>query len=110
MPTVHTGDDIAFEVSLTQDNAAFVIDASATVKASIVHDHTATATGPVTCSSGTTGADWPAGIVVVVFPAALSATIPHGRSTLEIQVNDPAGSGITTFTVQDIVVLRDFVE
>lgn len=110
MPSIHTGDDVTFEVTLTQNNEVFQIDSGATVEASLIHDYTATAVGPVVCDSGAVGASWSAGVVVVVFPAATSATFPHGRSTLEIQVDDPAGSGITTWKIPDIVVLRDFVE
>ena len=42
---------------------------------------------PLTAQSAATpGANWAAGIVAVLFPKALTATLPHGEVLLEIQV------------------------
>lgn len=101
MISIYTGDDVALTISLLRNGASFAIDPGATVRAALVQGDTIT--GPVTLSSGASGADWTQSIVTVEIPAATTATAPLGVNKLEIEVDD---SGKTTWVVDHVTVLE----
>lgn len=87
-PILVTGDDFTLPVNLTINDAAFNMSTATSVKARIVSaDHAAALTSEVAQSSGTSGANWTASLVVVVIAAADTASIASfGAALLEIQV------------------------
>lgn len=95
LPQIVTGDDWMQPVTLyandaNGDSVIFPVDLAASVEASIItKDATPVSLiGPIVCLSGTTGADWPNGIVVPIFTTGDTvALIGYRYVQLEIQVN-----------------------
>ena len=94
-----TGDEITIEQTLTKDDVVFVIDSSATVKASIVsRDRTTVIVAPVSVLEATAGSDWANSKVIIVIPEVDTETLTtFGPMFLEIQVDD---SGKLTWHVK----------
>jgi len=85
---IFRGDTIRVEVSLTLDGVAFAIPLTATVRAGLRRRDVSIG-GPWTCSSGFTGADWPAGLVVFEISGAESlAMAAQNLVQIEVEVND----------------------
>lgn len=103
IPTIITGDDVLFKVYLKKDGLPFVIDAGATVLASIVNTrHTASYMTPVAMSPATFSADWDNSEVMIKFDPADTAGITYqGKALLEVQVDD--GGKQTYFGTVQIV-------
>jgi hypothetical protein len=80
-----TGDTRPLTVNVTTDGVAANIPSGATVTAAFVNG-ASVANGPWTASSATSGANWGAGVVVVV-PSNVSTP---GTFDVEIQVIDGA--------------------
>lgn len=99
-----TGDDIAIPVTLTKDDATFVIDECAIVKAAIVDiDHTEVLAGPVTLDHSTAGSEWAQSTVMVTFESADTAAVTaSGPAYVEVQVND---AGKLTWFAPVLIVL-----
>lgn len=95
-PIIVVGDDINIPVTLKKNGVVFAINGSAVVKARFIStDHLLALCADTTQSNATSGANWSASLVVIVFPAATTATIEYqGEAVLEIQVDD---SGKTTW-------------
>lgn len=100
MATVYfTGDDWTLNMTIKQNGAVY--DASAgTIKAAVVHVANGVPSQEIADtaqSSGTTGADWANGLIVVKFPAAATAAVTKTGQTLllELQVTDAGGEKIT---------------
>jgi len=104
MATLVTGDDIVIEQTLTKNNATFVIDSSATIKASLTtRDGNATIlVAPVAVVEATSGSDWPNSKIIILFAEADTATLTaFGPIFLEIQVDD--GGKLTWFVKSELV-------
>lgn len=101
IPTIITGDDVSLAVTLKKNGATFNMS-GATVKAALVaSDHSVAYTEAVAQSSGTSGANWAASLVVVVLSAAATALLDYqGNALLEIQVDD--GTKTTWFVAVEI--------
>lgn len=88
-----TGSHFEAILQVTRNGTAVAIDTGATVKA-VIRDDGEALTSEVTCSYQTTDADWPNGIVVAVFPSAVTRAIPFSetrwqrRCQVELQVVD----------------------
>lgn len=91
-PIITTGDDVAIQVNLTKDGAAFVINVASTVKARLTSINRDVAyTAEVEQSATTAQADWAQSRVMVRFASADTAAITfQGRAWLELQVYDGA--------------------
>lgn len=100
---ITTGDDVGLPVTLKKDGSVFLINAGATVKASLVdRDHTTILAGPVTLSNATPGSDWNNSLIMVEFTSAeTGAIIAYNPSLLEIQVDD--GGKLTWFLDVNII-------
>lgn len=106
-PQIVTGDNVALSVTLKKNNATFVIDSGATVKASLVSfNHSTSYTLEITQSAAATGADWANSLVIVEFaPGDTSAITYQGKAYLEIQVDDTVQtSGKLTFFAEVVIV------
>ncbi len=109
MSVIHklvTGDDSVLPVQLNKNDAPFVIDTGAEVKASIISkDRKTVLIPPVAVLEATAGSSWINSEVVVSFTEAETLAIPtsyYDKSVLlEIQVND--GGKLTWFLVIKIV-------
>lgn len=105
IPNLTTGDDIILPVQLYKSAVNFVINGTATVKASIVSkDRKKILVAPVTLSKDTTGADWFNSLLIVEFAAADTTSITSnqlGSVLLEIQVDD--GGKLTWFAKVKLV-------
>lgn len=103
MGTITTGDDVALPVQLKKNNASFVINAGATIKAAVINsDGTRVLSEVVTLNNLATGADLANSLVVAEFTSAQTAAIKeYGSAILEIQVDD---SGKLTWTTAITVV------
>jgi len=104
-PTLVTGDDSILPTTLYKDDATFLIDSGATVKASVVtKDKKTILLAPVTVSNVETGSDWVNSLVVPRFASADTNNIPLtniGSALLEIQVDD--GGKLTWFVTIKIL-------
>lgn len=102
-PVLVTGDDINISVTLKKNGVVFTIALNASVKARLVStNHETPLSEEVAQASGTSGANWPQSLVVVVIPAATSKKVAvQGDALLEIQVSD---AGKTTWFVPVILV------
>ena len=103
MAILVTGDDINIEQTLTKNNATFVINSSATIKASLItRDRATILVAPVTVLESTTGSDWPNSKIIVLFAESLTAQLTNfGPVLLEIQVDD--GGKLTWFVKTELV-------
>lgn len=97
LASIVTGDDAVLPVELKKDEASFVIDSSATIKAAVVSKNKKTVLIPVVdVLESNTGSVWPSSLVVVQFTSAQTSAITrYGEAILEIQVDD--GGKITWF-------------
>lgn len=97
MTTIVTGDDIDLSVTLqTSGGSAVDVSAATSIKVALANPtRTASVAGPYTASSGTSGASWGSGVVVVRVPAADSAAITNASVLVEVQV--VLGGATTTY-------------
>ena len=88
--TITTGDDSNLPVQLKKDNATFVIDAGAVIKAVITTtDSSSTLSETITIDNLATGTDLSNSLIIVNFtPAQTGAITTYGTALLEIQVDD----------------------
>lgn len=85
--TVTRNDDISLPVTLRRDGFTLDLTAATDITAALTSRHG----GPTSYvqavqSSVTAGADWSKSLIVCVFTAANTDTLPHGGIRLEIQV------------------------
>ena len=104
-PTLVTGDDSVLPTELLKDNAPFVINSSADIKASVVSkDRKTIILAPVTVLESEPGSDWTNSTVVPRFASVNTGAIPTnqlGSALLEIQVDD--GGKLTWFATIKIL-------
>lgn len=100
--TLVTGDDNAPQIACIKNGKPLVISMGAIVRAQFNSAESGISVGPVTCNSGWPGANWPAGVVTVEFPALLSETLPLGSGEIEIEIND--GGKLQTYFARHIEV------
>jgi hypothetical protein len=83
-----TGDDIDLSISLqTSAGVAVNVSAATEIKVALVNTgRTGYQAGPYTASSGTSGASWSTGVVVVRIPSADSTAITVSVVEVEVQV------------------------
>lgn len=79
-------DDVNIPVTLKTDGVVDDVSAASDITAALTSRDGNTQYGVQAQSSSTTGADWTNGVVVVLFAAAQTGTIPAGGIRLEIQV------------------------
>lgn len=98
-----SGDDIVIQQTLTKDDAVFVIDSGATIKASLVsRDRTTVIVAPVSVLEAVAGSDWANSKVIIVFTEAdTTALTTFGPMWVEIQVDD--GGKLTWHTKVDML-------
>lgn len=103
MSMIVTGDTLALPVTLKKNGSTFVIDAGATVQASLISlDHRTVLAGPVTMDSGAPGADWGNSLIMIEMDSSVTANIVYsGQIDLEVQVDD--GGKLTWFFTLDLV-------
>ncbi len=103
--TIITGDDAIIPVQLKKDNATFVIDPGATVKAQLRRGDTPVGS-EITVLEATTGSAWATSLIVVVSPSADTTNFTINDKhylSLEVQVDD---SGKTTWILDNIARVR----
>lgn len=103
--TVVRGDAINLPTTLTLNGEPHAISLDATVRAALVtsNDINRSLLGTVTAmSNAAAGADWPSGVVMLIFPKTETAAWKPGNHMIEIEVDD--GGPLTWFT--PIVVKR----
>ena len=89
IPTKLTGDDWICSVTLKRNGVAQDVSLATDISAAVVSSDDQNVTeiiGATTQSSGTAGADWANGVVVVKFPAASTSVTEYGQRYIEIQV------------------------
>ena len=87
--TIHkltAGDDVIRAMSCTRENESIAIDSGATVRACLVSDDVAY--GTQACLITDSGADWPAGVVGIAWPAATTIGFPLGLAVIEVEITD----------------------
>lgn len=99
-----TGDDNQCTVQCLKNTVPVAISLAAEVRAQLNSDEGEVSVGPVDCFSNAAGANWPAGIVAIEFPAALSATMPVGLAEIEIEI---LSGGKRTTYFADFVEVRE---
>ena len=110
MTSIVTGDDIDLSVPLQDAGGGFINVSTATeIKVALVNTgRTSALAGPYTAASGTTGAAWAVGVVVVRVPAADSALITVSGVLVEAQVT-LAGVKTTYLGVDVVGVVRGVI-
>lgn len=91
VPKIVTGSDRKIAATWKVADTVTPITDTAIVKFVLVSkDKKTTYTGVITASKDDPGADWPNGIVMLIFPAAETATILdyQGLAEVELQVDD----------------------
>ena len=84
-----SGDKITIEHTLHKDDAVFVIDSGATIKASLVSRDRATVIVSPVAVTEITGSDWANSKIIIVFAEVDTSTITtFGPMWLEVQVDD----------------------
>lgn len=101
---ITAGDDLKISIQLTKQDQVFTINPTATVQAAFVSAD-GTVTGPVAVTE-IGGSDWANSLIVVSMPSATSTTLPVGRATLEIEIDD---NGKTTWHVDHYYVKQSNV-
>jgi len=104
---VFTGDDWNISITLKKDGAAYNVSTASEILASVVSDDQnapSTIVGAVACSSGTTGADWTNGLVVIEVPNATTSPLTAREAWVEIQIT--LGSKKTTWPRQKILIKK----
>lgn len=89
MLEVFTGDDWDIIITLKRDGAVYNVSTASAISAALVSDDgpaPSTVVAAVSCSSGTSGADWANGVVVIEIPNATTAALTAQRAYVEIQV------------------------
>ena len=85
--TVTRSDDVSLPVTLRRDGATLDISTATDVTAALTsREGTPTSYVQASQSSGTPGADWTKSLVVLVFAAATTGSLPNAGIRLEIQV------------------------
>lgn len=85
--TVTRNDDINLPVTLKRNGLVIDIDAATDVTAALTsREGPPNVYAQAAQSKSTTGADWSKSLVVIIFAAALTATLPHAGIRLEVQV------------------------
>lgn len=103
-----TGDDNIIDLQLRRNNQAVAVSAGATVRAAVTHDISEVTIGPVTCSNAASGADWDNGIIVIEIDRATSLTLPTGKATIEVEVDD--GGRLTTYYYRHVKISEGRIE
>ena len=89
-PVITAGDDVVLTAYLTSGGVD--VDCStSTISAALQSGKGITLVSPTAQSSATSGAVWGTGIVVVVFPRAITAGLNYGDAYLEVQETTAAG-------------------
>lgn len=86
---VATGDAINLPVTLTLNNEPYVISLTAVVRAALVEssDKDRALLGSIVAmSNAAPGADWPNGVVILIFPKTETANWKPGNRMIEIEV------------------------
>ncbi len=103
-----TGDDNLVDLQLKRNKQAVPVSAGATVRAAVTHDASEVTIGPVACSNAATGADWANGIIVIEIDRTLSLTLPIGKATIEVEVED--GGRLTTYYYRHVKISEGRIE
>ena len=83
-----TGDDVSIRIQLLIDDATFVINSGATVRAAIV-DRSAMIGGPYSIVESSPGSAWATSLVYLVLTSTETALLTPSRdSILEVEVDD----------------------
>lgn len=88
--TIVSGDDITIQQTLTKDDVVFLINSTATIKASLVSaDRTTVIVAPVGVLEATAGSDWANSKIIILFAEADTTSLTtFGPMLIEIQVDD----------------------
>jgi hypothetical protein len=109
MSVITQGDTPLIAISLLKDEATFVIDNGADVKATLINKTTdVVAFGtPITLVNTTPGSDWPNSKVILPLTAIQTAGLSPGAYVIEVQITE---SGvITTWQIPSLVVRKQYI-
>lgn len=108
MSVLYTNTDEAVTVTLRNPNGTpyTEIAVADTVQASLTDEDSVIGT-TVTCSSATTGADWPNGIVVVTFADTETANLPTGPAGIELKITADGSGNISRMRVDNAVTIKE---
>lgn len=81
---ITTGDDVDFLHQITKDAVDLVIGLSSTVKSRIVsRDGQIVYSSEITAANDDPGADWPNGLVALIFPSAVTEAINNSSISFD---------------------------
>ena len=86
IPIITSGDDIQIKAILTTFDGAVADVSAATITAALQDTNGNQLIASTAQSSGTAGADWANGVVIVVFADTLTGSLEAGPAYLQIQV------------------------
>ena len=91
------GDDISLTITVKRDAAVVDISAATTVTVALINNTTIALSGAA--ASGTSGADWTNGVIVILFTAIETDTLTANNFLhVEVEVDD---SGISSWIKSD---------
>tara|TARA_R110000868_G_scaffold160474_3_gene390178 strand:- start:18345 stop:18683 length:339 start_codon:yes stop_codon:yes gene_type:complete len=111
MAEITRGDDLSFGITLRKNDATFTIDNTAVVGINFVDvtNGKKMLSADVAVTRDPTGSDWGNSYIIIDVPAAVSATLIPGLSSLEIQVNDTVNTDGKLTWHMPITVRKDTV-
>lgn len=90
------GDEFTHTMRITEDKLPKTIPSSSTIEAALVDENEIVLISATGVSQGTPGSDWPSGVVVVVFSAALTGAVATPNLVqIQLRVTDSSGKPVS---------------